>query len=193
MPEAYAAQGFELSPLPYSAAEVRALERAVGAGSTIRVDAEATEGALKGLALERYGIVHFATHALLSESAPQRTALVLMPGPEDLEDGFLQAREVYRLRLGAELVVLSACQTARGRIVRGEGVQSLAQAFFHAGARSVVASLWDVEDRSTAELMAAFYRHLVGGRPKAEALRAAKLSCWPSLRPPRRGTGRRSC
>src|SRR5262249_39319179 len=101
-------------------------------------------------------------------------------------DGLLRARDIYRLRLRGELVVLSSCQTARGRVLAGEGVQGLAQAFFHAGARSVVASLWDVSDRRTAELMTAFYRHLSRGESKAEALQAAKrdmLGREPRLAP----------
>src|SRR5262249_10882378 len=79
------------------------------------------------------------------------------------------------LKLRSDLVVLSACRTAQGRVLAGEGVQSLARAFFHAGARSLVASLWDVGDRRTAPLMTAFYRRLAAGSTKAEALREAKL------------------
>jgi CHAT domain-containing protein/Tfp pilus assembly protein PilF len=173
--EAYEAQGFELKALPHSAAEALAIEAALGPGSQVHVDTAASEGRLKSLPLERFGVLHFATHALLSERTPQRSALVLAPGPEPTEDGYLQARELSSLRLRAELAVLSACQTARGRVVGGEGVQSLARAFFAAGVRSVVASLWHVEDRSSARFMAAFYRHLAAGRPKAEALRQAKL------------------
>jgi CHAT domain-containing protein len=100
---------------------------------------------------------------------------VLHSEDNDTEDGFLQAREIFRLELDSDLVVLSACQTARGQILAGEGVQGLAQAFFHAGARSVVASLWNVNDERTATFMEAFYRHLADGQSKASALRAAKL------------------
>ena len=91
------------------------------------------------------------------------------------EDGFLQAREIYHLKLASDLVVLSACQTARGRMLSGEGVQGLARAFFYAGAKSVVASLWNVSDERAAAFMTTFYSHLAEGLSKAEALRAAKL------------------
>jgi CHAT domain-containing protein len=87
----------------------------------------------------------------------------------------LQAREIYHLTLASDLVVLSACQTARGRLLAGEGVQGLAHAFFQAGAQSVVASLWNVNDERTATFMEALYRHLAEGQSKAAALRAAKL------------------
>jgi len=73
-------------------------------------------------------------------------------------------------------VVLAACRTARGRVLRGEGVQGLAQAFLHAGSQAVLASLWDVDDHQTARLMRGFYRELLRGRPKADALRSAKLA-----------------
>src|SRR5262249_19787633 len=89
-------------------------------------------------------------------------------------------------KLSSELVVLSACQTARGKILPGEGVEGLAQAFFHAGARTVVGTLWNVNDRRSAELMEFFYRSMARGEPKADALRAAKLELtrrYPGLAP----------
>ena len=89
--------------------------------------------------------------------------------------GFLSAGEIYRFRLDADLVVLSGCQTARGQVLPGEGVQGLVSAFLHAGARSVVASLWNVDDESTAGLMESFYRGLNCGLGKGEALREARL------------------
>lgn len=91
------------------------------------------------------------------------------------EDGYLQASEIYRLPLRSDLVVLSACETGRGRLVRGEGVLGLPRAFFYAGASSVVVSLWSVSDRSTTRLMQGFYEQLAGKkRARAEALRRAK-------------------
>jgi CHAT domain-containing protein len=96
------------------------------------------------------------------------------------EDGFLQAREVYHLKLDADLVVLSACQTGRGPFIAGDGVQGLPRAFFAAGARAVLMSLWDVNDQWTAELMKAFYRHLGAGLTQAAALRQAKLDLLSS-------------
>ena len=95
---------------------------------------------------------------------------------EGVDNGLLQVWEIYEsVRLQADLVVLSACETALGEEQRGEGLISLARAFQYAGARSVVASLWSVADQTTAELMIRFYRHLRSGLPKDEALRAAQL------------------
>ena len=119
-------------------------------------------------------MLHFATHGIL-ESAPWRSALLLAPDSVHRSDGRLTIPDIYRLRLNGGLVVLSACRSARGAILPGEGVQSLAQAFFHAGANSVVASLWDVADVHTARLMEDFYRRLAEGEAKADALRGAKL------------------
>lgn len=120
--------------------------------------------------------VHFATHGLICESRPERSALVLA-GTTDSEDGLLQLREVFDLHLSADLVVLSACDTGLGRNMEGEGIVGLARGFLYAGAASVVVSLWQVADRSTAELMVDFYRELENGgsgADKAEALRTAK-------------------
>jgi CHAT domain-containing protein len=103
--------------------------------------------------------------------------LSLYDGQGRRRDGFLSAPEVARLKLPAELVVLSACQTGLGREMRGEGLVGLTQAFFQAGARRVVVSYWNVQDLATAELMARFYQELLGKRlPPAAALRAAQLS-----------------
>ena len=98
------------------------------------------------------------------------------------QDGFLRLNDIYNLKLSADLVVLSACDTALGREVRGEGLIGLTQGFMAAGARSLVASLWQVPDRATAELMAQFYGYLLndGLRP-AEALRKAQL--WSAAQP----------
>ncbi len=136
---------------------------------------EATEEAVKGTSLSAYRIIHFATHGLLDEYVSSRSALVLTLDDDPAEDGFFQAREIYDLKLDADLVVLSACQTARGVIEKGEGLSGLARAFFCAGARSVLASLWDVNDRSTGPFMKEFYGYLVKGVSKEEALRQAKL------------------
>jgi CHAT domain-containing protein/Tfp pilus assembly protein PilF len=173
MGEEIEGETFDLSPLPNAAAEARSIGRFGGPASEIDVGADASESRIKGRSLERFGILHFATHALLSRRVPSRSALLL--ASDRGTAGLLTVREIHRLKLRSDLVVLSACQTAQGRILAGEGVQSLARAFFFAGARSLVASLWDVGDRRTAPLMTAFYRRLAGGSTKAEALREAKL------------------
>jgi len=94
-------------------------------------------------------------------------------------DGFLRLGEIYKLHLPADLVVLSACRTALGREIRGEGLVGLTRGFLSAGARQVLVSLWPVEDRATAELMRIFYREMLGhGRSPAAALRAAQIAMW---------------
>lgn len=124
---------------------------------------------------DRYAIVHLAAHGAVDATDPRRTGLVLAPAdPQD--DGFLSVAEVLDLDLDAELVVLSACDTARGPIRRGEGVQSLAWAFLYAGARGVVATLWQVDDRETEIVMRDFYRGLSQEQlGTATSLREARL------------------
>ena len=120
--------------------------------------------------LEPYGIVHFATHGVLDSRYPELSGIAL-------SDGFLRVHDIYRLNLPADLVVLSACETALGQEVRGEGLIGLTRAFFSAGARRVLVSLWPVEDRATAELMRRFYREMLqNGLPASAALRAAQDS-----------------
>jgi CHAT domain-containing protein len=174
----FGADGWRPRPLPNSRREVEEIARLLGGNQpTVLLGAQATEENLKASsALASAPHLHFATHALVSERAPQQSALVLALATTPRDDGLLQAHEIYGLRLDADLVVLSACQTALGREVRGEGLIGMTRAFLHAGARSVVVSLWEVADRSTAELMIRFYRALAAGQGKADALREAKLA-----------------
>jgi CHAT domain-containing protein/Tfp pilus assembly protein PilF len=136
---------------------------------------DATEARLKDAALERYRYVHLATHAVADEEHPSLSRLLLAPGPGSGEDGVLHLGETYNLRLNADLVVLSACDTGRGRIARGEGIIGLTRGFLYAGARSLVVSLWPVSDTAGSDLVVDLYRELLAGRTKAEALRQAKL------------------
>ncbi|MCP3964045.1 MAG: CHAT domain-containing protein [bacterium] len=133
--------------------------------------------------LSGYRVVHFATHGVLNTRHPELSAIVLSQVDRaGLErDGFLRAHEIYNLELPCELVVLSACQTALGKVVRGEGLLSLTRGFMYAGAERVMVSLWNVSDASTAELMERFYRGLFEQdlRPAA-ALRAAQIAMWQS-------------
>jgi CHAT domain-containing protein len=128
--------------------------------------------------LARYRIVHFATHGCINSRYPALSSLVLslVDRQGRKQDGFLRLADVYSLELDADLVVLSACRTALGKEVRGEGLIGLTRGFMHAGAARVLASLWSVDDRATAELMKRFYRHLLKDHltPPA-ALRAAQL------------------
>jgi CHAT domain-containing protein len=123
-------------------------------------------------------IVHLATHGLVDSRHPERSGLMLSRFDEAGRpvDGFLSLADVYGLRLAADLVVLSGCETALGREIRGEGLVGLTRGFLHAGAGGVIASLWRVQDRATAELMGRFYRALlVHGRGPAAALRQAQV------------------
>jgi CHAT domain-containing protein len=123
--------------------------------------------------------VHFATHGLLNNRHPDLSGLVfsLVDDRGRPREGFLPAYEVYNLRMNADLVVLSACQTALGEDIRGEGLVGLSRAFMYAGTPRVVASLWRVPDRATAALMERFYKGLlVERRSPADALRAAQAA-----------------
>ncbi len=130
-------------------------------------------------ALRAYRVVHFATHGVADAGNPERSGLVLslLDAAGDPREGFLGLADVYELDLAADLVVLSGCRTAVGREVRGEGLMGLTRGFLYAGVPRVVASLWRVQDRTTAELMTRFYRALwQDGLPPAAALRQAQRS-----------------
>jgi CHAT domain-containing protein/Tfp pilus assembly protein PilF len=131
--------------------------------------------------LGEYRILHFATHGLLNNKIPALSGLVfsLVDEKGRPRNGFLRLHEIYNLRLNADLVVLSGCQTALGQEVSGEGLIGLTRGFMHAGAPRVVASLWNVNDQATANLMKLFYRRMLkdGLRPAA-ALRAAQIDMW---------------
>lgn len=174
--EYYRGRRFVLQPLDFASQEMESISRLVARNfRTILSRGEATEERLKALDLAGFKILHFATHSLLDENAASRSALVLTRDFRSVEDGFLQAGEIYNLKLNADLVVLSACQTARGKTGKGEGIQGLGRAFFCAGSKSVVASLWNINDRSTAHFMKLFYGCLAEGKTVQEAIRLAKI------------------
>jgi hypothetical protein len=168
--EAFSANG-GLARLPASAGEARAVAR-YAPMAEVRLRDLASESWLKHADLRRFRVLHFAAHALVDEQSPMRTALALAPGGG--EDGFLTAGDLSALNLDADMVVLSACRTAGGVFVRGEGVEGLTAPLLEAGARSVVASLWRVGDRSAAEFVERFYAGLGAGLPTGEALALAK-------------------
>jgi CHAT domain-containing protein/tetratricopeptide (TPR) repeat protein len=162
-----------LPPLPGAREEVQALTRLYGREALIYTGAAATEARV-GQPGVRPRILHFASHALLDRRSPLDSALALAPSAPG-GDGLLQAWEILeRLRFDADLVTLSACGTGLGREGAGEGLIGLTRAFQYAGARSILASLWGVSDRSTAALMARFYAGLRAGLPKDEALAQAQ-------------------
>jgi len=172
-------RGFDLRPLPATRPELAALAEVFPGPSSLFLGEEATEERVGELANEATHL-HFASHGLVDEQFPLDSALALAipeKGEHRRENGLLQAWEIFeRLSLDAELVTLSACSTGLGREYAGEGLLGLVRAFQYAGARAVVASLWPVEDESTAELMAAFYGHLGSSRAQAEALRRAQVA-----------------
>jgi len=143
--------------------------------SRVYVGRDATEGRVKSGGLERYRYVHLATHGIVDEQHPGLSRLLLMPEKGSGDDGVLHLGEIYNLRLNADLVVLSGCDTGRGRIARGEGIIGLTRGFLYAGAQSLLVSLWPVSDAASSGLVVDFYAELLGGRPKAQALREAKL------------------
>jgi CHAT domain-containing protein/tetratricopeptide (TPR) repeat protein len=174
--EAYLGQGFDFSPLPFSKKEILDVAGHFPRKSRdFYLGREAQERVLKRLPLEDYQIVHFACHGLLDEKVPFRSALVLSKDERKEEDGFLHVREIYNLRMNADLVVLSACQTGKGSLERGEGLLGLPRIFFYAGSKAVVSALWPIGDRSTAGFMDTFYGFLSGSYSKTAALRLAKL------------------
>ena len=164
-----------MTPLLFSKEEIRDVARSFSPlGADTLTGTAANERNLKQWPLKDYRIIHFACHGFLDESSPFRSALALSTTNASGDDGFLQMREIYGLDLNADLVVLSACQTAAGRLERSEGPMGLSRPFFFAGARSVIASLWPINDRSTVTFMHDFYAGLLGGCPADEALRSAK-------------------
>ncbi len=159
------------------AQQIAQLARAAGLSPDVWLDLDADEAKLRAGDMTKYRVLHVATHGLLDTTRPQFTGVVLsLVGNRDA-DGFLRTDEVFGLRLGTPLVMLSACETGLGKEKRGEGVIGLTRAFMYAGAPTVGVSLWSVADRSTAELMSAFYQRLLARSSPATpaaALRAAQ-------------------
>ncbi len=135
------------------------------------VRAEASKTAVEELG-NGFSILHFATHGKFDTDAPLSSGLYLAKGNE--ADGVLTVSDLYTLRLDAELVTLSACETGLGKVASGDDVIGLTRGFLYAGARSIVASLWEVDDAATEQLMVSFYRNLEG-HDKREALRLAQI------------------
>jgi CHAT domain-containing protein len=163
-----------LKPLPFAREEVQAAARVAGKDSVLLVDDAASESAVKSQPLQDFRIIHLAAHGFGNLTEPDRAGLVLATG-DPKEDGLWQAREIRQSRLAADLVTLSACETGTGRLQGEEGIMNLARTFLIAGAKSVVASLWDVDDRSTATLMTHFYQQIANGNDITQALRQAQL------------------
>lgn len=160
--------------LPNSAREADVAAGAFENSQTTKLEgAAATEYNLKRALESGYDYVHLAVHAISSDD-PDRSALVVMSDPARGEDGFVQASEIVQMRLRTTLVVLSGCDTNVGPIEGEEGISALSTAFILAGAKTVVSTVWPVEDRSSLALMTAFYRHLGAGESVSDAMSAAK-------------------
>lgn len=169
--------GTVLARLPKTRDEATRIVALAGAGAMARYGFDATKQAFESPALADYRIIHIATHGLLDARHPELSGLVFSLFQRDgtPSDGYLRLGEVYTLSLTAELVVLSACDSGQGRQVGGEGLIGLTRGFFYAGAASVAASLWEVDDAATEELMVDFYRGMLGPerlRPSAAMRRA---------------------
>ncbi len=186
--------GASLVRLPYSRREADAIARLAPGRAEVAMDFAASRARVMDPRFGESGIAHFATHALVDSRRPELSGLVLslVDDRGEPQDGFLRLPEISRLELRADLVVLSACETALGREIWGEGLVGLTRAFLIAGASGVVASLWKVDDEATAELMRRFYGAMLGeGLRPAAALRAAQVSMWrePRWRDPQSWAG----
>lgn len=172
-------QGKKLRRLEYSGEEVEKIASLFKPGnSEIYLRGEATEeNVRKEGNLARFNYLHFASHGYIDEDKPDLSSLILTKSDNSAEDGLLQSTEIFSLKLKTDLVVLSACQTGLGKLVRGEGIIGLTRAFMYAGTPSVLVSLWSVSDNSTSTLMEEFYRNLIrSGLNKTDALRKAQLA-----------------
>jgi len=170
-----------LAPLPYAQKEVEAIGAKVKPERrAVLTGREATEAAVKQeLRTESPRVVHLATHGLVDATEPARSSVALASGQG--EDGFFHTLEIVSTPTRSDLIVMSACESARGRVSRGEGVVGLSRAFLGAGAESVVASLWSVSDESTAELMRVFYERMFGKKESASrALQDARIALLDS-------------
>ena len=178
-------RGESFEPLPETETEVRSLAQIFGAGrSKIFIGAQAQEKSFKSFA-PSHRIIHFATHGVIDNRNPLYSYLLLSKTEADQNDGLLEAREIMNLRLNADLVVLSACETARGRIGAGEGVVGMSWAFVAAGCRATVVSQWKVGSASTSELMIGFYRKLAHRQARVSKAGALRLAALEMMKDPR--------
>jgi tetratricopeptide (TPR) repeat protein len=172
----FPAQTGDMRPLQYAADEINGIADLFPARKeTILLGKDASEADFKVRPLSQYRILHFATHGFIDDGNPSRSAIVLSMKEDSLQDGLLQTREIFDLRTNAGLVVLSACQTGLGRLLRGEGMEGLNRAFFYSGASSVLMTLWSINDQAGAQFMKRFYSHLISAESITRAQQEAKL------------------
>ncbi len=172
----YRSAGIGFPPLPNTRLEVNGIATLFDPGRRrVYLGRDATESSVKREKLTAYRRLHFATHAVLDETTPARSGVVLSLNDPAGEDGILRMNEIVNLDLNADVVVLSACQTGLGKLVRGEGILGLTRAFHYAGTPRVVVSLWEVTDAAAPALMQAFYRGMKQGHSVSQSLRESKL------------------
>jgi len=171
--------------LPGSRNEALAIQQITGPRRTqLVMGFEANREAVMGSSISRQRIIHFATHGLMDTRHPEMSGLVLSMFNKrgEYEDGYLRLSDIYNLKLSADLVVLSSCESALGKDLGSEGIIGLPRAFLYAGARRVIASLWKVDDEATVTLMSAFYSRLQRGEGPALALQGAQLDLLKNTR-----------
>ncbi len=170
-----------IAPLPATKTEVQSIFRLFtdkDLKARILLENNANEQFIKSGGLEEYKTLHFATHGFVNSEHPELSGLLLAQDTTNGEDGVLYSGEIFNLKMNADLVVLSACETGLGKIQKGEGIIGLTRALIYAGAKNIIVSLWQVADQSTSDLMVSFYRETIennGDLSYSEALRQAKL------------------
>jgi CHAT domain-containing protein len=171
-------RGYMSSPLvdlTASKEEVLAAQAAIRSDSdTVLLGSNATKSAFERSGLDQHSIIHLAVHGVANEKHPERAALIFLSDSSSGDDGILEASEIVHLHTNADLVVLSACDTAVGRLQGEEGIANLSLAFQLAGAKTVVSTLWSIDDTTVLYLMQRFYAHLAEKDTVAHALTSAK-------------------
>ncbi len=180
MPRDILSHGRYVATLPATKAEITDIAQLFTKKrkkATIYISKEAQKGMTASDTLAKYKYLHFATHGFVSIEDPTFSGLLLSPNLRNRSDGVLYANEIFALSLNADLVVLSACETGLGKVIKGEGIIGLSRSFFYAGAKNIIVSLWKVADESTSTLMIEFYRRMLKDKHlnKSQALRGAKL------------------
>jgi CHAT domain-containing protein len=178
--------GSSIGRLLFSRQEAEAIMSVMPAGEGLKaIGFKASRTTALSPQLGEYRVVHFASHGLLNSENPGLSGIVLSLVDEQgqPQDGFLRLHDIYNLNLSADLVVLSACNTALGKDIKGEGLVGLVRGFMYAGAPRVVASLWKVDDEATAELMKHFYRQMFQeNQTPSAALKSAQIAVWQQKR-----------
>ncbi|MFK7922797.1 MAG: CHAT domain-containing protein, partial [Bacteroidia bacterium] len=160
------------SPLAHNQDEAKAVQQEMGGKAFL--GAEATESRFRAIA-SQYQIIHLSSHARANDIDPLYSQIAFSQNADEEEDGVITVAELFDLHLPAEMIVLSACETGIGKLYKGEGISSQAKGFAYAGAKSIITTLWSINDAASAELMPTFYHHLKDGKHKDEALRQAKI------------------